>query len=118
MTNPQGRYGLHGVAFIRQTGGRVHVLFAIDELGEDRHDGEPVLLVDHRPGDAPTSLVVEAADEIPAQGVDHVREQATQLASWIDSAFDAAGTFDGERILGEAHRFDAPPGVFNISASE
>lgn len=110
--NTSARYGLHGVAFIRQTGGRIHVLFAIDEGGADCFDGEPVLLVDHRPGAAPDQLTVEGADALSPHAVELIRAEAAALAAWIDGALDASGTFDGQRLLGEAHRFTGSAGAF------
>lgn len=118
MTAARARYGLHGIAFVRQVGGRIHVLLAIDEDDRDCFAGEPVLLVDHRPGAPAAELVVEGADALAGIAVELVRGQASQLAAWIDAAVDRTGAFDGERLVGEAHRFDGPPGAFRPIANE
>lgn len=93
-------FQLVAVAFLRTTGGRVRVLLAIDRDGEQLHDGEPALLVEHRPGQSPTELVVDRADAVPEAAVELVTRHAPALVRLVEDACDEFGQLIGERLLG------------------
>lgn len=100
-TVDQARFQLVAVAFVRSVGGRVRLLLAIDRDGVPLFDGEPALLVEHRPGAAASDMSVEGAEGIDASALAVVRERASAaLAELIGSAVDASGSFDGNRLLG------------------
>ena len=106
---------LVAVAFLRSTGGRVRVLLAVDRDGMQLFDGEPALLVEHRPGRAADELVLEAADRIRASAVDVVLAAvATDLAQLVEDAHDEFGQLDGERLLGRGATLVAPVDTFDM----
>ena len=107
-------FDLVAVAFLRSTGGRVRVLLAIDRDGEQLFDGEPALLLEHRPGASHSDLGLEGADRIPTSAIDIVlAEAATQLVRLVEEAHDAFGQLDGDRLLGRGARFHAPASTFD-----
>lgn len=105
-------FQLIAVAFVRSTGGAVRVLLAIDRDGEPLHEGEPAVLIEHRPGADPSTMEAEVAGAVPAVAADAVLENATELAACIEAAFDRSGTFDGQRLLGTGVTFSAPHDTF------
>lgn len=106
-------FQLVAVAFLRSTGGRVRVLLAIDRDGEQLFDGEPALLLEHRPGRPAGELVLDAADRIPGDATATVLELvATELAQLVDDAHDEFGQLDGERLLGRGTTFVAAAATF------
>jgi hypothetical protein len=97
----ESTFDLVAVAFMRSVGGRVRVLLAIDRDGEQLFEGEPALLVEHRPGTAASELVVDGADRIDPAAFELVaRLAAAELAALIEASFDETGEFDGQRLLG------------------
>jgi hypothetical protein len=106
-------FQLVAVAFLRSTGGRVRVLLAVDRDGDQLFDGEPALLLEHRPGRSASELALEGADRIPAAAIDlALAAAATDLARLVDEAHDELGQFDGERLLGRGATFEAAPDTF------
>lgn len=103
---------LVAVAFLRSAGGRVRVLLAVDRDGQQLHDGEPVLLVEHRPGAAPDRIHVEPASVLPEGAVQHVLDARVELAGLVDACMTADGGFDGDLLLGRAVRIHAPSSSF------
>lgn len=91
---------LVAVAFLRQTGGRIGVLFAVDGPDGPQHDGEPVLLVQHRPGAGADQLEVEGADALAPGVVRAVRAQAAAVVAAVEAGLDAFGQVDGTLLLG------------------
>lgn len=103
------RFELVAIAFLRAAGGRMHVLLAASRDGIDLFDGEPVLLVEHRPGSDPEAMHVEGADVVPDALVAVIRTHArAPLARLVDDAFDDAGELDGQRLVGRSIAFTAP----------
>lgn len=109
-------YHLTPVAFVRTTGGRLNVLLAVDEGDLHLFDGEPALLVSHRPGAAHHELQVEGAEALDARAIDAVRGVAHELARLIEGAFDVRGEFDGQRLLGQRVPVVASAGCFALVA--
>ena len=106
-------FQLVAIAFLRSTGGRVRVLLAIDRDGEQLFEGEPALLLEHRPGRPAGELVLESADRIPDAATDAVLGHcAAELAQLVDQAHDESGQLDGERLLGRAATFVAAHATF------
>lgn len=107
-------FELVAVAFMRTVGGRVRVLLAIDRDGEQLFEGEPALLVEHRPGQPSSELVVDGADRIRAAAFAWVAEQAAaELVELVDAAFDELGQFDGQRLLGRGIAMRGPANSFD-----
>lgn len=107
-------FELVAVAFLRRTGGRVGVLFAIDRDGEQLFGGEPALLVEHRPGGPVQDLQVETADGIDGSASALVHASAaTELAQLVEEAHDEYGQLDGARLLGRSATFDAAADTFD-----
>ncbi|MCB0880066.1 MAG: hypothetical protein KDC46_13930 [Thermoleophilia bacterium] len=105
------------VAFARSTGGRVRLLLAVDRGEEQLFDGEPVLLVDHRPGSRHEQLELTGPDAMEPAIVQQVHAAAAlQLAALVDAAFDETGSFDGQRILGTGPTVALPAGLFATEA--
>jgi hypothetical protein len=97
----ESTFELVAVAFLRSTGGMVRVLLAVDRAGEQLFEGEPALLAEHRPGRPAEELRLEGPDRLAAEVVREVEELTRDLlVDLVESAFDASGTFDGERMLG------------------
>jgi hypothetical protein len=108
-------FELVAVAFLRSTGGRVRVLLAIDRDGQQLFDGEPALLVEHRPGAPAAELALETADRIRPSAVDVVLAAITDdLARLVDEAHDELGQLDGERLLGRGASLRAPADTFDM----
>lgn len=108
-------FHLVAVAFLRSTGGRVRVLLAVDRDGEQLFDGEPALLIEHRPGRAPRELVLEAADSIRPEATELVLAAvANELVQLVEQALDDFGQLDGERLLGRSTSLAAPADTFDV----
>ena len=91
------------------------MLLAVDRDGEQLFDGEPALLLEHRPGRAPRELVLEAADNIrPAVTELVLAAVAHELAQLVEDAHDDFGQLDGERLLGRSTSLDAPADTFDV----
>ena len=112
------RYTLMAVAFVRSVGGRVRLLVSVD--GEaPLFDGEPVLLVEHRPGAAAADLVVEPSDQVAASVSHLVVERAgIALVELVEQAFDGTGQFVGERLLGTTVELSAPADAFDQKSDD
>ena len=89
------------VAFVRQTGGRMHVLFSVESDDRLQHDGEPVLLVDHRPGGAHDDVAFEAASVLTAPVVAALEAHRADFAACFAAAFAADGSFDPDLLLAQ-----------------
>ena len=101
-------FELVAVAFMRTTGGRVRVLLAVDRAGEQLFDGEPALLLEHRPGAPAEQVLLEGADRIDATAIAHALDATRDaLVELVDAAFDELGQFDGQRLLGRSIAFRA-----------
>jgi hypothetical protein len=96
------RYELTAVAFIHSVGGEIGVLLAVDRDGEQLFEGEPALLIRHRPGADPGSMHVEGAEIVPEELVGQLRSGAADLAALVESAHARDGTFDGGRLVGSS----------------
>ncbi|MCW2921474.1 MAG: hypothetical protein JWL76_1348 [Thermoleophilia bacterium] len=108
-------FQLVAVAFLRSTGGRVRVLLAIDRDGEQLFDGEPALLLEHRPGAPAGTIELETADRIRASAIDVVHAAvAAELAQLVEDAHDEFGQLDGERLLGRSAEFSARADTFDM----
>ncbi|MBC7462418.1 MAG: hypothetical protein H7287_13760 [Thermoleophilia bacterium] len=107
-------YFLIPVAFLRSVGGLFSILLAVDEGDAQLFDGEPALLVVHRPGAPAEALQVEGAEALIPAAVEVVASVATELVNLIEAAFTSAGEFDGERLLGARIAIDAPTGSFAL----
>jgi hypothetical protein len=106
-------YQLTCVAFVRSTGGRIRVLLTIDRDGLPLFDGDPALLVEHRPWTEPGSLTVDGPDSLDPVAYEVVhRSVAPELASIVDEAHDRTGAFDASRLLGRSVGFEAPVDAF------
>jgi hypothetical protein len=102
------------VAYSRSTGGTMRLLLAIERDGEPLFDGEPALLVEHRPGDDPSSLRAEGPDALDAAATELVRTAAAQdLAALVDSAFDRTGELRADLLLDRSVRVELPRGTFD-----
>lgn len=111
-------FTLVAMAFVRSAGGAVSVLFGVDQEGVPLFDGEPVLIVQHRPGADPDLLEVDVADALPPQSGDLVAERAGRsLVELVDGAFDRQGSFDGERLLGRGVDLVASADSFGAAAA-
>ncbi|MCW2926910.1 MAG: hypothetical protein JWM86_878 [Thermoleophilia bacterium] len=109
------RFELVVVAFVRSTGGRVRVLMAVDRDGEQLFDGEPVLLVDHRPGDHHDALVLEGPDGLDPSAVAAVRAAGSAvLVALVEGAFTDDGSFDGTRMLDRPVTLRLPNRAFDM----
>lgn len=108
------RYTLVAVAFVRSVGGLLRVLLlAVDADGEPLHGGEPVLMLEVRPGAGPETVVVEPADALPATVHSIVAEQvAAPFVVMVEAAFDDTGEFQGNRLAGSTVEVHAPAGSF------
>lgn len=107
------RYTLVAVAFLRSLGGMLRVLFAVDAGAVQLHDGEPVVLMEVRPGAPDSSVVVEAADALGPAVEAVVAERASRaFVELVDAAFADDGTFDGGRLTGRTIELVAAPGTF------
>ena len=94
------------------------VLYTVDRDDHALHDGDPVVLVEHRPGSPVTDLSIELSEQVPAAAAAFVHTHAAdQLLVMIEDAFDSAGMFDGERLLGCNVSFLAQPGTFERDTS-
>jgi hypothetical protein len=102
------------VAFLRSTGGMVNVLLAVDEGDEQLFEGEPALLVAHRPGSPPHELRVETAAALAQESLDAVQRVADVLAQLIEGAYTRQGEFDPDLLLGKRVPLDAPSGTFTL----
>ena len=107
-------FALIPVAFLRSVGGVFSVLLAVDEGDAQLFDGEPALLVVHRPGAPAADMQVEGAEALVPAAVEVVAGVATELVRLIDAAFTDDGAFDGERLLGARVVVDAPAGSFRL----
>ncbi len=94
------------VAFVRQTSGRLHILFALDRDGRAVHEGEPVLLVDHRPGAAHDDIGFDASSEVEAHFVACLDDHRTEFAACFTAAFARDGSFDADRLLTQRVRIE------------
>lgn len=113
MTDDHIDFHLHPAAFLRQTGGSLHVLFAVrDADGAWFFDGEPALIVQHRPGEDPQEIDVEGADALDGGTVELVARERPALAACIEAAFDTQGSFDGELLLAQRVLVRAPRDAF------
>lgn len=92
----------------------MRVLLAVDEGDVQLFEGEPALLVAHRPFAPAELLRVEGADALVAAALDAVVSAASELAALIDAAHDRGGQFDGERLLGRRVTIAAPAGSFRL----
>ena len=91
------------------------MLLAIDRDGDQLFDGEPALLLEHRPGNAVEHVRLEAADAIQPQATELVLGAiAAELARLVEDAHDEFGQLDGERLLGRAASLDAPFDTFDV----
>ena len=111
-------FALIPVAFLRSVGGMFSVLLAVDEGDAQLFDGEPALLVVHRPGASAAELQVEGAEALVPDAVEVVASVASELVRLIEGAFDDDGAFDGERLLGARVVVDAPVGSFALRGGE
>lgn len=89
------------VAFVRQTGGRLHVLFSLEHDGAPQHEGEPLLLVDHRPGSGAADVEFEAADALAPRFTDVLDLHRTAFADCLAAAFGSDGAFDADRLIAQ-----------------
>ncbi|MCW2959703.1 MAG: hypothetical protein JWM25_1812 [Thermoleophilia bacterium] len=94
------RYELTAVAFIQSVGGEIGVLLAVDRDGEQLFDGEPALLMRHRPGADHGALHLEGAEVVPVELVEELRAGAADLAGLVEGAHARDGMFDGGRLVG------------------
>lgn len=102
------------VAFLRSPGGRLRVLLCIDRGDEPLFDGDPALLAEHRPGAPSEQLLLEGPDALAASTVQQARALlAPRLVELLDQAFDDAGEFRRERLIGRAIEFRAPAAAFD-----
>jgi hypothetical protein len=103
------------VAYVRSTGGRVRLLLAIDRDGRPLFDGEPALLVEHRPGAPASRLLVEGPEGMDDAALELVHmSTGDAMARLIDDAHDEQGTLCGERLLGSAVSMQARAGSFDL----
>lgn len=79
----------------------MHVLFGLDQGGVPAFDGEPVLLVDHRPGDDPSDMTFEPADVIDEATALQLDLHRVQFAECMSAAFTRDGSFDPERLIAQ-----------------
>ena len=87
----------------------------MDRDGEQLFDGEPTLLATHRPGRPAAELELEGPDQVDAEAVRGIADLARDgLAALVEGAFDGAGSFDGERILGRSVQVVAPSGSLDV----
>ncbi|MEO6867798.1 MAG: hypothetical protein ABI200_07230 [Gaiellales bacterium] len=101
------------VAFVRTTGGRIRVLLGVDRAGTQLFGGEPVLLVEHRPGQPSSELEIEGSDQLDASLVKHIGTMtAVAIVEAIEAAFDDSGNFVSERLLGCSLSYLASPDAF------
>lgn len=102
------------VAFVRSVGGQLRVLLCIDRGDEQLFDGDPALLVEHRPGAAASELLLEGPDAVPAASLRALRDLlADRVARLLDDACDDTGEFRRELLLGRTIQFNAPRSVFD-----
>lgn len=92
------------VAFVRQTSGRLHVLFSLDRDATPLHDGDPVLLVDHRPGEDAADLTFEPADVLDDAVVAGLDANRAEFATCLAGAFTRDGSFDADQLLAQRIR--------------
>lgn len=97
------------VAFVRQTTGRMHVLFSLDLGTEQQFEGEPVLLVDHRPGDDVADIAFEPADVVDAPVVAALEGYRTDFAACLDRAHRRDGSFEPDLLLEQRVRMQLTP---------
>ena len=108
-------FELVAVAFLRASGGAVRVLLAIDRDGEQLFDGEPALLLEHRPGHPAAELTLECAELLDAAAVARLADAARDaLVGLVEAAFDEDGGFDGTRMLGRSVAVSAPRDSFEV----
>jgi len=89
----------------------MRVLLAVDQDGEQLFEGDPVLLVEQRPGTT-GGLEVDGADAVPAAAIAHVLSVATELEALVEAAFDREGAFQRELLLGKHVELPGPVDLF------
>jgi hypothetical protein len=115
LRDVESSFELVAVAFMRTTGGRVRVLLAIDRDGEQLFNGEPALLVEHRPGAALDTLEVDGPDGMSRSVTDAVAQVAgAALAELIAGSFTRDGSFDGGLLLGRSISIRLASGAFDM----
>ena len=103
------------VACVRSTGGRIRLLLAIDRGNHQLFDGEPALLVEHRPGSDPSQLIVEGPDGMAQSSLELVRRGAGgAIGELLISGFDETGAWDMTRIIGSEITLVAPRDTFSM----
>lgn len=112
MTEPAAAFELHGVAFLRATGGMLHLLLAVVRDDVPIDDAEPLIIASHRPGADAASLDIELDGRLDSTVSGVIRQHATALVQWIEQAFDARGELDAQRLVGRAITFSAPASTF------
>jgi hypothetical protein len=94
------------VAFVRQTSGRLHVLFSLDRDGSPAYEGEPVLLVDHRPEAGIEDIEIEGSDVVAAADLAGASANLEAFATCFTRAFAADGSFVADQLLAERIHLD------------
>ncbi|MCW2949994.1 MAG: hypothetical protein JWN41_1007 [Thermoleophilia bacterium] len=109
-------YYLIPIAFIRSTGGAFKVLLAIDHENQPLFDGEPAVLITHRPGAQSHELRAEGAAALAPDALLAVTSAASLIAHAIDSAHDREGNFMADQLLGRRITLVAPRGIFAVDS--
>lgn len=106
------RFELVAVAFVAGAGGRIGVLFVVDRDGVPLFDGEPSVLVQHRPGAAAGAMVVEVPERCPASAQELVAGATEAIARVLDAAYDQFGELVREQLLGSTVEMEGARDAF------